>query len=61
MTLLSNIVVNLTATGTAAVLIALIGAITLLGLFGHGALANTALGALVLAMGILVLALAQRA
>lgn len=36
MEFLKNVAVNLNATGPAAVLISLIGGITLLGLFGHG-------------------------
>ncbi|MBU2835748.1 hypothetical protein HF673_08230 [Acidithiobacillus thiooxidans] len=61
MEFLKNVAVNLNATGPAAVLISLIGGITLLGLFGHGGLASSALSILSLIIGFLGLALAQRA
>jgi hypothetical protein len=60
MEFLKNIAVNLKATGPAAVLIALIGGITLLGLFGQGEMARSALNILAFATGALGLALAQR-
>jgi len=55
-----NIAVNLKATGPAAVLISLIGCITLLGLFGQSDLAKSALNILAFVTGALGLVLAQR-
>jgi L-asparagine transporter-like permease len=60
MDFLKNIAVNIRATGPAAVLISLIAGITLLGLFGQGELARSALNILAFATGALGLALAQR-
>jgi hypothetical protein len=47
-----NLKVSLQATGTAAFLSVLVICITLIGLFGHGPLANTALGILSFALGL---------
>ncbi|WP_097050926.1 hypothetical protein [Thalassospira xiamenensis] len=58
---LKNIAINLNAKGPAAVLIALIVSISSLGLWGEGELAATALGILAFALGLLGLALANRA
>lgn len=60
MEFLKNIAVNLKATGPAAVLVSLIGGITLLGLFGQGELAKSALNVLAVFSGIVSVALAQR-
>jgi hypothetical protein len=60
MEFLKNIAVNLKATGPAAVLISLSGCVTLLGLFGQGDLASSALSILAFLIGMVGLALAQR-
>ena len=57
---LKNITVNLKATGPAAVLIALIVGITVLGIFGEGDKAGAALSILGFMAGALGIALAQR-
>ena len=60
MRLLSNIAVNLHATGPAAVLVAWIACVTLLGLFGTGPLAKAAIGILSVVGGVLVAALGSQ-
>lgn len=60
MEFLKNITLNLKATGPAAVLISLIGGITLLGLFGEGEMAQAALYILAFNIGLLGLALAHK-
>jgi hypothetical protein len=55
-----NIVVNLHATGPAAVLIVWIGGITMLGLYGNGDLAKIALVGLETCGGAILLGLAAR-
>lgn len=57
---MKNIAVNLRATGPAAVLIALIAGITILGLFGDGPMAKSALSILALLTGLVGISLAQR-
>jgi hypothetical protein len=57
---MKNIAINLRATGPAAVLISLIAAITLLGVFGDGPLAKSALGVLAVLTGLVAVGLAQR-
>lgn len=57
---LKNITINLKATGPAAVLIALIVGITVLGVFGQGEKAGSALSILGFMVGALGVALAQR-
>jgi hypothetical protein len=56
---LKNIVVNLRATGPAAVLIAWLVCITALGLYGSGSLAGMALSGLILLGAALIGALGQ--
>jgi hypothetical protein len=60
MRFLSNIAVNLRATGPAAVLITWIACVTLLGLFGTGPLAKTAIGILSVVGGALVAVLGSQ-
>lgn len=61
MRILARIVVNLRAAGPAAVLVAWIICVTLLGLFVEGPLAKTAVGILSGVGSVLVAALASRA
>lgn len=57
---MKNIAINLRATGPAAVLISLIACITLLGLYGDGPKASTALTILSFLTGYVGISLAQR-
>lgn len=56
--ILANIVMNLRATGPAATLIVLVICVTLLGLYGHGPLAERAMTVLNVVGAILVASLA---
>jgi hypothetical protein len=58
--LLTNIIVNLRAAGPAAVLVAWIIGITLLGLFGESQLAHKAISVLSVAGSVLAAALAMK-
>lgn len=55
-----NIAIHLQATGPAAVMIAWILAVTLLGLYGTGYMASAALTVLILAGGVIMRSLAER-
>ena len=57
---LKNFAVNIRATGPAAVLIALIAGITLLGLFGEGTNSTLALSVLTVISGAIAISLAQK-
>lgn len=57
---MKNIQVNLQAKGPAAVMIAFIGAVTALGLFGEGDLAGYALGIMSAAFGMFGVSLTQK-
>lgn len=60
MNFLRNIIVNLKATGPAAVIIAWILGVTCLGIFGQGQVAEHGMTALNLVGVILIIAMAQR-
>lgn len=61
MPFLKNLVINLQATGTAAVMIVLILSILALGLWGEGELAKSALTVLTILVGALVTVLTVQA
>ena len=60
MNFLKNIMLNIQATGPAAVLIIWILSVCMLGIFGNGVIAEKAISLLTLSFGMIGLALAQR-